>query len=141
MKNKYILNCFTALALITFMGVSTAQEDNGEEQAVLTNDPTKQPLVRVIANPEKFHSEVITVTGYYIKGTHVNHLYLDMESCTSYDTVNSILIDGKLNENDFIPCGRETIKGKLNYSSDNRNWRNDSDLILENAVFLNYIEY
>ena len=79
MINKYLLNCFTALALISYMGFSSAQDDDGEVEELSLPVPnlTQQPLVRVIANPEKFHNKEITVTGYYMKGTHINHLYLE----------------------------------------------------------------
>ena len=131
-----LLGCFVLIGVV-------AQEDEGEivEQEVLTNDPTLQPMVRVIAHPEKFQNEVITVIGYYMRGTHVNHLYLDMESCLHFDSVNSIYLRGKLNDEDYIPCRRETVKGKLIYSSENRNWRNDSDLILEDVTFTDYDEH
>ena len=140
--NIPIISMLFAMMFLTEAALAQDDDpDSMEEQGPLTNDPTKQPLVRVIANPEKFHNEIITVTGYYMFGTHTNHLYLDMEACLHFESVNSIFINGRLNDKDFIPCGRETIKGKLNYSPENRNWRNDSDLRLEDVVFTDHIEY
>jgi hypothetical protein len=133
MKIKINAFSFYVVLSLSMTGLSVAQDDTEEVEELgrLTHDPTLQPLVRVIANPERFQNQVITVTGYFMRGTHVNNLYLDMESCTHFEDVNSILLDGKLYDEDFVPCQRETVKGKFNYSPDNRYWRNNSDMVLE----------
>jgi hypothetical protein len=108
-----------------------------EELPKSYNDPSRQPLVRVMANPERFNGKVITVTGYFKRGTHINHLFLDMESCNHIDTVNSILLGWNLYEDDSVPCRRETVNGKLNHSPEKRFWVNDSDMTLEQLEAVN----
>ena len=121
-----------------------AQDDSEEvdctENCILTNDPTLQPIIRVIANPEKFNGQVVTVKGYYLKGTHINHLFLDKDSCLGLDNVNAIGLDQTFKGEDYAPCMRTSARGKLIYSEDNRHLHSDTDLALEDTVFSDYEE-
>ena len=139
MINKYILNCFKALALITFMGVSLAQEDDGEfEELSFEFNKTIVPLVRVIANPEKYNGKLITVKGYYHSETHLSAVFLDRDSCLHLDTENSILLDKSIPNEEYIHCIKIGVQGNLNHTREYYGFRYKSDLMLNDTLFKDF---
>lgn len=126
---------FTLVFLMAFSGIACTQPDHDEVLEPLESDPTLQPYVRVLANPERFEGEVVSVAGYYMKGTHVNNLFVDEDACLSFDTVNSMAVDGHLDEKDFHGCSRITVKGTVKYTPGSRGWREHSDVWLMEASF------
>lgn len=135
MKNCSNILYFLTIVLITFSGIACAQPDHDEVLEPLESDPTLQPYVRVLANPERFEGKIVSVTGYYMKDTHVNNLFIDKDACLSFDTVNSMAVDGHLNEKDFQGCIRTTVKGEVKYTPGSRGAREHSDIMLVDASF------
>ena len=85
-----------------------------------------------MANPEKFNNKIVTVTGYYLKGTHLNNLFLDKDACMSMDTINSMILEKELKSELYKPCERTRVKGTLKYLIGERGLQNESDMYLMN---------
>lgn len=135
MKNNSNKSPFLLVIYIILNSIAFAQPDNGEILESLESDPTLQPYVRVLANPERFDGQLVSVAGYYMSDTHVNNLFVNEDACLSFDTVNSIAVEGRLNEKGFKACSRTTVKGKVKYTPGSRGTRKHSDVWLLDATF------
>ncbi len=127
------------LIMLSCMAIAQEEDPDVEPLGPLDSDPTLQPYVRVLANPERFEGQVVSVTGHFMSGTHVNNLFVDEDACRSFDTVNSMAVDGRLDEKDFHGCSRTTVKGTVKYSPGSRGWRAHSDVWLMDATFPDFI--
>lgn len=127
-------------ALISFAGVSFGQDGEDElEELDLSFNKTVVPLVRVIANPEKYNGKLITVGGYYHSETHLSAVFLDKDSCLHIDTENAILLDQSQAKEDYIHCNKIEVQGKLNHTREYYGFRYKSDMYLKNTKFKDFV--
>lgn len=128
-------------ALIFFAGVTFAQDEEDEEleEVDFSFNKTVVPLVRVIANPEKYDGKLITVGGYYHSETHLSAVFLDKDSCLYIDTENSILLDQSQAKKDYVHCNKIEVQGKLNHTRKYYGFRYKSDMYLKNTKFKNFV--
>lgn len=129
-------SCFLFLALVA--ASVQAQPDDGSELD-FSYDENVVPLVRIIANPEKFNGKPVTFTGYYHLETHLTAVFLDEDSCRNYTTENAVHVGGRFRVdeegNKYRHCRRLTVKGILEHSRDIYGFRSKSDLFLKDVEF------
>ncbi len=132
--NKNLYNVLCGYMML-FACAVYAQEDEDFEEMSFVYNKTVVPLVRVIANPEKFEGKLITVSGYYHLETHLSAVFLDRDSCLYYATENSILLDGSQSRDNYKHCDRIEVQGRLKHSRDYYGMRYQSDLYLKDTKF------
>lgn len=88
---KYLLVIFIALAGCAHIK-QVAEPDAMECDGIDLADIKVIPLLRLIANPKRYHGECVSTSGYLSFGFEDNAIYLRLEDYLTVNTSNGVIM-------------------------------------------------